>query len=410
MDRRRRRLPGVRRDMQFVATVYEGKQVVVAQDPIGLGTEPIVLTPEGAALLGLVDRCQTMGDLQDQVTLLFGARSPAIDELEALVTELDRQLLLDSDRYREARRSFVESFEVAPLRQASCAGSAYPATPGELEARLAGIVASNGNEAAEACPLAVVAPHIDIRVGEAGYAAAYGALRGARPELVVILGVGHAMGSESFCATEKDFETPLGMVRTDTARVRRLRDAGAIAFARSDFPHRREHSIEFQLVFLQHVLANPRFCIVPVLCGSFHRELTKVTRASEISGVREVLREIRSWVTAAPGEVLLIAGVDLSHVGPKFGHEKDAQALVRESEAHDRALLEALLSGRVEAFWGEAKRVEDYYNVCGFSALACLAEILPPVRGRLLHYGVWHEPPTRSAVSFAAARFDALED
>jgi hypothetical protein len=40
--------------------------------------------------------------------------------------------------------------------------------------------------------------------------------------------------------------------------------------------------------------------------------------------------------------------------------------------------------------------------VCGFSSLACLLEILPGTHGQVLHYEVWHEEPTRSAVSFAS--------
>ena len=80
-----------------------------------------------------------------------------------------------------------------------------------------------------------------------------------------------------------------------------------------------------------------------------------------------------------------------------------ANAIVGSSD-YDQALRE-LVARDAEAFWGEARRVEDRYNVCGLTALACLLEILPPCACRVLGYELWHEAPTQSAVSFAAALF-----
>ena len=68
-------------------------------------------------------------------------------------------------------------------------------------------------------------------------------------------------------------------------------------------------------------------------------------------------------------------------------------------------LIEAACRGDVEAFWAESRRVGDKYNVCGFSALACLLEALPEVQGRLLGYEFSQEEPTQSAVSYAAIAF-----
>ena len=57
------------------------------------------------------------------------------------------------------------------------------------------------------------------------------------------------------------------------------------------------------------------------------------------------------------------------------------------------------------AFWAEGARAGDRYNVCGFLALATLLEALPGVGGRVLDHLVWHEEPTRSAVSCAGMVF-----
>ncbi len=73
-----------------------------------------------------------------------------------------------------------------------------------------------------------------------------------------------------------------------------------------------------------------------------------------------------------------------------------------EAKRHDKLLLDALCRGSVQAFWSESKRTDDAYNVCGFSCLACLLEILPGCQGYLLDYDFWEEEATQSAVSFAA--------
>lgn len=116
----------------------------------------------------------------------------------------------------------------------------------------------------------------------------------------------------------------------------------------------------------------------------------------------EVLSEILS---EGNKETLLVAGVDFSHIGPKFGHDKPAAYLKHESGKHDQDLLAAISEGKVEAFWEESIRVKDQFNVCGFSAIACLMEVLPTSKGQILNYQLWHEEPTRSAVSFAAVVF-----
>jgi predicted class III extradiol MEMO1 family dioxygenase len=108
---------------------------------------------------------------------------------------------------------------------------------------------------------------------------------------------------------------------------------------------------------------------------------------------------------AASEGTILIAGVDLSHVGPKFGHNMPASFIIDQSEKHDRQLLHFLCAGSADGLWSESERIEDRYNVCGFSALACLLETLPPSQGHLLGYEIFREESTRSAVSFAGAVF-----
>lgn len=102
---------------------------------------------------------------------------------------------------------------------------------------------------------------------------------------------------------------------------------------------------------------------------------------------------------------MIVAGVDLSHIGLKFGHERPAVYMESETEKHDRNLLKHVSNGDADLFWQESQRVKDRFHVCGFSALACLLEVLSVRRGEILDYQIWHEEATKSAVSFSALLF-----
>ena len=248
-----------------------------------------------------------------------------------------------------------------------------------------------------------MAPHIDLEAGKRVYSIAYQAITAAIPERIIILGVGHSMRREMFSLTSKAFETPLGTVETDHRVVAELSSLGSYITSSDDFPHRDEHSIEFQIIFLQHVLRDVQFTVVPILCGSLVGSMDDYSRERYRSMGGDFLRLIAD--IAGDGRTLVVAGVDFSHVGLKFGHDMPASFIINQSEAHDRRLLDSLCEIDADGFWAESRQINDRYNVCGFSALACLLEILPPTRGYLLDYEIFKEEATKSAVSFAAALF-----
>jgi AmmeMemoRadiSam system protein B len=208
-----------------------------------------------------------------------------------------------------------------------------------------------------------------------------------------------------FCLTEKDFEMPAGLVKNERDLTNMLITEGDGVMAADDFVHRSEHSIEFQVLFLQHLLGAESFTIIPILCGSMMLGLKEYSRKAYLEKTRSFLDALRSIVSDGSSNTLVVAGVDFSHIGLKFGHQTPAGNLEQASRTHDRNLLDSLVSLDPDRFWAESVRVRDQYHVCGFPALACLMEILPRCRGNILDYDMWHEEATRSAVGFAAAVF-----
>ena len=396
--------PKIREDLDFFPVQSAGATVIMIRDGLGLIEEGKGISPELYKVMTMLDGTRSLRDVQLDLIRQQGGRLISIEEVEALLAKLDSSYLLDSQRYKEARKEIIANFSAQKIRYCSHAGLSYPKEKEELRERLETIVAAQQVPSfPDGKITALVAPHIDLEAGKRVYSNAYQAIKGVTPERVIVLGVGHSMAKEVFSLTEKTFETPLGRVETDQKTVRELMKAGDTIVSRDDFAHRDEHSIEFQLIFLQHILRGSPFTIVPILCGSLIRCLPEYTREKYQFIGGDLLRILAD--AAADEGTILIAGVDLSHVGPKFGHDMPASFIIDQSEKHDRQLLHFLCAGSADGLWSESARVEDKYNVCGFSAFACLLETLPPSQGHLLGYEISREDPTRSAVSFAAAIF-----
>jgi AmmeMemoRadiSam system protein B len=400
--------PTVRKDLEFFPVQHEGQQLILIRDHLGLVQEGKAVALPLYQFMTLLDGTRTMRDLQMELMRQRRGVLVGMDEVEGLLGHLEESYVLDTARFKMARDEIIAEFTSERVRPCSHCGRAYPAHPTELKERLDAILASQAPIPEPGGKIqALVSPHIDLSVGHRVYASAYQMLKNITPSRIVILGVGHNLVNDLFCLTDKDFETPLGVIRAERSLIRKLREVGAEVLANNDFAHRSEHSIEFQLIFLQHLLKGVSFTIIPILCGFIQSCLPEYTREAYLEKTAPFVGLLRHILRDPEHETLLVAGIDFSHVGPKFGHEMPAEYLKGPSEAHDRKLLQHLCALDPDLFWEESRNVKDQFNVCGFSALACLLEILPPCKGQILNYERWHEEPTRSAVSFAAAVFTA---
>jgi len=399
-------LPRMRWDLEFIPVQHEGQQLILIRDQLGLVEEGKAVPPPLYQVMALLDGTRTLRDLQMVFMRQKGGVLVGVDEVKAILDHLDDSYLLDSERYREAKARIAVEFASKKVRPCSHSGQSYPKDASELERTLNEILTTQSpTPKPEGKIRALVAPHIDLSVGHRVYARGYQTLNHTRPSRVVVLGVGHNLANDLFSLTDKDFETPFGVIANDRALIDELREAGGDIISDSDFPHRSEHSIEFQTIFLQYLLKGENFTLIPILCGSIQSCFSDWSREAYLEKATPFLNRLRKIITASEGETLLVAGVDFSHIGPKFGHESPAQFLEGQAEAHDKTLMDCLCHLDADRFWEESRNVNDQFNVCGFSALACMLEVLPLCKGETLDYQLWHEGATRSAVSFAAMRF-----
>jgi AmmeMemoRadiSam system protein B len=260
--------------------------------------------------------------------------------------------------------------------------------------------------------VALVAPHIDPWRGAVGYGHAYGALAASLPadaDTFVLLGTSHAPMREPFALCRKDFDTPLGPARADVEAIDGLA-AHADGFDpyADQFNHKREHSIEFQVVFLRHLLGGKPFRIVPILAGLGAHQVSGQDPSRD-ARVERFVSGLRALSDSRPGRVVVVAGADLAHVGPRFGDDEpygpDARARLEQT---DRSSLERATQVDAPAFWGHVARDLDERRVCGLAPIWSLLKALPAgAKGQVLHYEQTIDPDDGSIVSHAALGFYA---
>jgi hypothetical protein len=407
------RLPKIR-PVEALPVEIDGERLVYLRDPLGYASQGLLLPLPAFFIVSLLDGCHSPLDVQEAFARRFGDVLTS-DLLSHLVAQLDTHYYLEGERFATLEREARAHFAAAPTRPLAHVGTCYSGDRERLRAELDGFfthVSGPGRPRGRGAgrgPRAVIAPHIDLRVGGPCYAWAYREIaERSDAEVFVLFGTSHAPGSHPFILTRKDFETPMGTVRTDGAFIDRLeREYGGELF-RDEILHRNEHSLEFQALFLQHVLGVHRaFRIVPILVGSFHHMVAARRRPVEDPAIGDFIAALQRVLAQEPRPVCLVAGVDFAHVGRKFG---DAEGLdpefLRWVEAEDRSLLSPLERVDAAGFFDAVAKDGDRRRVCGLSPMYTLLATLGGGRGRLLHYDRSDEPQTQSAVSFASLVFD----
>ncbi len=375
----------------------------VIQDHLKLVPDGLILKSESMIILLSMSRSMSMIDLKYKLTNMQGGVDVDDNQIDGLIRKFDDLFLLSTPKFKSHRMQLLKTFKVLDKRHPALAGKSYPEDPDALTEMLEGILdtpVSCQKDLSGKKIKAIVAPHIDLEVGRRVYGAAYRFPVAESVKRIVILGTGHHLEGSYFSITDKDFITPLGVLQCDREAVDFLRKAPAGALSYFDFDHRSEHSIEFQTLFVKHLIGDRNISVIPILCGSFASFCDTVYRPSDYLPISGFINALK-LVVSDPG-TLVIAGVDLSHVGPKFGDAQPAEKLMDKARESDEKLLSAFVRGDIHEFWSAGRMTSAQYHVCGYSCLATLLEIIHQPEGAVLDYEFWHESDTRSAVSYSA--------
>ena len=395
-----------------ISPVRDGeRELLVITDPLRVTPGQPVLGFETIAILQMLDGTTSLADIQALV--MQESKDLRVGNMvREFIGKLDDMLLLQSPRFEAALAKMQAEWHPLGVRPATLDGVCYPTEHEALEkyvdeqfAHAEKLMADAGQPAAapDALPRALLAPHLDPRREGHVIARAYLEL-GAElqpPLRVVVFGTGHNLGEDFVALTRKNFETPFGQAACDTEFVDLVASRLGEAAWRSELVHRDEHSIEFQVVYLQRRLKYRRFTIVPILCGAFHRLLDDHKQPRDEPELETLIAAVREAEAKFGGPTLYVAGVDFSHVGPRFGDARlDAEAAA-EVRATDEKAISAAATGDADRWFDTIAAGDDATRICGFAPTYCMLRCAEPGPGRPLAYAESAEPDG-SVVTVAA--------
>ncbi|MBE9565191.1 MAG: AmmeMemoRadiSam system protein B, partial [Proteobacteria bacterium] len=213
------------RPIDIVPLQTQGRQAYLLRDPERLSPHEVVVPADVVYLISQFDGTHTVREAQVSYVRRFGTLLTT-DKIADVLRRLDEAVLLDTEHFREFRAKVEADFRARPTRAAAHAGSSYEEGAGAFvtawEPRLAAASIPEDFALDDRRP-ALIVPHYDMKAAADSYAAAYGLLgRGERPQVVVILGIGHGAAEAPFVLTRKPFETPFGALETDRDLIDKL--------------------------------------------------------------------------------------------------------------------------------------------------------------------------------------------
>ncbi|MCP4591385.1 MAG: AmmeMemoRadiSam system protein B [bacterium] len=375
--------------------------MVALRDPSGLAPTALTVSEGVLFILSFFDGAHTLEQIRAEYARQFRQPLPRA-QLEEVVNHFQEAHLLEGVAFEAYYRELVDEYLASPTRMMNSADEL--GIDRNIARIFDALMNDSGTEIGDAQVLGMIAPHLDYPRGAPCYAAAYAALRDRPvPDRVVILGTNHFGRGRGVVATEKGFETPLGTTTTDMEFVRQL-EACCGDLRQFEFDHRREHSVELQVVWCQHMFGADRFSIVPLLCPDPCTPEDLQINGGNAAYLRKFTAALRECIRLEGGDTLLIASADLSHVGGHFGDERRLDTtFLPEVQQRDRRALKALEDEGAEAFMAAVAEEGNPTRICGGGCIYTLAGALPDARVQLLKYHQAVHEESQTGVTCAAA-------
>jgi MEMO1 family protein len=402
-------LPRLRLGLEILHSPLPERPGLLFRDPFRYTEDILIIPPLLAAGLIFFDGESTLLDAQAYISKLAGELIPG-EAIQSLVDALKKNGFLESEEFERMRAERHAEFAAQPRRLPAHSGTGYPEEAEELRSKLKQYLNDSVKPATDPI-IGLAAPHVSPWGGWQCYASAYGRLSGAAKahaanKTIMLLGTSHYGEPEKFGMTRKPFVTPLGMLQPDTELIDWIAARSDGSILMEDYCHYIEHSIEFQCVFLQQLLGS-EFKIVPILCGPFAEALYSgepPEKKDEVMRFFDVLGELAELHSS---RLFWILGIDLAHIGRRYGDEIIARADEGEMlnvKEEDNERLISVCRGESQTFFELVKTRQDHLRWCGFPPLYTFMRALPNARGNLLRYDQWNIDEG-SAVSFAAMEF-----
>jgi MEMO1 family protein len=395
-------LSRLRSDLNFMPSPISGQPGLLIRDCFRYSDVALIIPPVLVRCLEFFDGVRTSLDLQMELSRLAG-ESEIGNAAQLLADRLSEAGFLEDETYSRLKERCHLSFAQNTVRKAAHAGNSYP---GEIEPLREVMQKYLGGAASkQEGIIGIAAPHISPEGGWRSYHAAYQWLTpDLRDRTFVVVGTSHYGQPDIFGLTRKPFETPFGITRIDDALVSELEGQPAVLM--EDYCHAVEHSIEFQVVFLQSIYG-PDVRILPILCGSFGRSIYEGGVPEDNDNVRRFLGALGEIAARESRRLFWVLGVDMAHMGVRYGDKFAARAdlnemaLVRE---RDKLRIERINASDAQGFWDLVKENKEDLKWCGSPPLYTFLKAVPHAQGTLHRYEQWNIDE-QSVVSFAGMSF-----
>jgi AmmeMemoRadiSam system protein B len=394
-------LPRVRFNLDFMPSPVEDRPGLLIRDSLQYSEAMLIIPPVLVQALGCFDGEQTDLDLRARLVELTGGLDVS-DIATHLRDVLSQSGFLEDETFEQMREARHREFARSPVRMPAHAGTAYPAEGDELRDTISRYL---GPLETGPSPMAIAAPHVSPEGGWESYRSAYRALGpDLRDKTFVVLGTSHHGAPERFGLTRKPYATPFGITTPASDLIEELATQPAVLM--EDYCHAIEHSIEFQVVFLQS-LYGPDVRVLPILCGSFAQSIYCGGRPDDNEGVARFLGGLAEMNARERDRLVWVLGIDMAHMGRRYGDEFTAIAnedRMASVAARDGQRIARVNAGDARGFWDLVQENRDDLKWCGSSPVYTFMRAVPEARGTLRHYEQWNIDE-QSVVSFAGITF-----
>ena len=147
--------------------------------------------------------------------------------------------------------------------------------------------------------------------------------------------------------------------------------------------------------------------MLPILCGSYAQSIYRGGKPEANENVNRFLGALGEIAAREGDRLLWVLGIDMAHMGRRYGDEFAALANENEMLAvggRDRQRMERMAAGDADGFWDLVQENHDDLKWCGSSPVYTFLKAMPHARGTVERYEQWNIDP-QSVVSFAGMSF-----
>jgi len=256
------------------------------------------------------------------------------------------------------------------VREPAVAGRFYPESKAELSKKINNYLDKALIESLPGKPIAIIVPHAGYQYSGAVAAYGYKAIKDYKYKKVIVLAPSHYSRYRGASILDVDaYKTPLGLVKLNQGICSNLVNNPPFIGTFKN-AHKREHSLETQLPFLQTVLGDD-FELIPILVSRLNNE--------EVDFIADKLRPL------IDEDTLVVVSSDFTHYGHGYDYvpfKKDVEARLKRL---DHGAFERILALDLDGFF--RYKGATGITACGFMPISVMMKILPPnVQGKVLKY------------------------